>query len=64
MNEPILHHILWKIFSEICGLFLQIYDENELLQVKLDILSKTNMVDYAIDIRKQLYPNEEVPEVS
>lgn len=44
--------------------FLQIYDENELLQVKLDILSKTNMVDYAIDIRKQLYPNEEVPEVS
>lgn len=43
--------------------FLQIYDENELLQVKLDILSKTNMVDYAIDIRKQLYPNEEVPEV-
>jgi hypothetical protein len=48
---------------ETCNLFLQIYDENELLQVKLDILSKTNMVDYAIDIRKQLYPNEEVPEV-
>jgi hypothetical protein len=44
--------------------FLQIYDETELLQVKLDILSKTNMVDYAIDIRKQLYPDEEVPEVS
>jgi len=21
MNEPILHHILRKIFSEICGLF-------------------------------------------
>jgi hypothetical protein len=48
---------------EICNLFLQIYDENELLQVKLDILSKTNMVDYAIDIRKQLYPIEEIPEV-
>ncbi|XP_015515761.1 eukaryotic translation initiation factor 3 subunit E [Neodiprion pinetum] len=40
----------------------EIYDENELLQAKLDILSKTNMIDYAIDIRKQLYPNFEVPE--
>ncbi|XP_033232233.1 eukaryotic translation initiation factor 3 subunit E isoform X2 [Belonocnema kinseyi] len=39
----------------------EIYDENELLQVKLDILSKTNMIDYAIDIRKQLYPDLEVP---
>jgi len=42
---------------------LQIYDEDELLQAKLDILSKTNMVDYTIDIRRQLYPNVEVPEV-
>lgn len=41
----------------------QIYDEDELLQAKLDILSKTNMIDYAIDIRQQLYPNLEVPEV-
>lgn len=62
-------NILYTIFYERYSLkfavyFLQIYDENELLQVKLDILSKTNMVDYAIDIRKQLYPNEEVPEVS
>uniref|UniRef100_A0A6M2DKS3 Eukaryotic translation initiation factor 3 subunit E n=1 Tax=Xenopsylla cheopis TaxID=163159 RepID=A0A6M2DKS3_XENCH len=40
----------------------EIYDETELLQAKLDILSKTNMIDYAIDIRKQLYPNEEVPD--
>nr|QBH73840.1 eukaryotic translation initiation factor 3 subunit E [Franklinothrips vespiformis] len=40
----------------------QIYNENELLQAKLDILSKTNMVDYAIDIRKQLMPKDEVPE--
>ncbi|XP_067012368.1 eukaryotic translation initiation factor 3 subunit E [Anabrus simplex] len=40
----------------------QIYDENELLHGKLEILSKTNMLDYAIDIRKQLYPTEDVPE--
>ncbi|KAJ8948851.1 hypothetical protein NQ318_013503 [Aromia moschata] len=39
-----------------------IYNETELLKAKLDILSKTNMIDYAIDIRKQLYPDEEVPE--
>ncbi|XP_012259580.1 eukaryotic translation initiation factor 3 subunit E [Athalia rosae] len=40
----------------------KIYNENELLQAELDILSKTNMIDYAIDIRKQLYPKFEVPE--
>ncbi|XP_049860798.1 eukaryotic translation initiation factor 3 subunit E [Schistocerca gregaria] len=40
----------------------QVYDETELLQGKLDILSKTNMVDYAIDIRRQLYPDQDVPE--
>lgn len=28
----------------------------------MEILSKTNMIDYAIDIRKQLYPRDEVPE--
>lgn len=42
---------------------LQIYDEKEVLKAKLDILSKTNMIDYAIDIRKQLHADEEIPEV-
>lgn len=28
----------------------------------MEILSKTNMIDYVIDIRKQLYPNEDIPE--
>jgi hypothetical protein len=59
-----IFYILYERHSQKLAVFvLQIYDENELLQVKLDMLSKTNMVDYAIDIRKQLYPNEEVPEV-
>ncbi|XP_077294328.1 eukaryotic translation initiation factor 3 subunit e [Arctopsyche grandis] len=40
----------------------EIYDQHELLQAKLDILSKTNMIDYVIDIRKMLYPDDEVPE--
>lgn len=30
-----------------------------MLQGKLDILNKTNMLDYAIDIRRLLYPSEE-----
>lgn len=40
----------------------EIYNDQQLLKAKLDILSKTNMIDYAIDIRNQLYPREEVPE--
>ncbi|KAF9421445.1 hypothetical protein HW555_002660 [Spodoptera exigua] len=38
------------------------YDQSELLQAKLEILSKTNMIDYVIDIRKMLYPDEDTPE--
>ncbi|KOB74015.1 Eukaryotic translation initiation factor 3 subunit E, partial [Operophtera brumata] len=38
------------------------YDQSELLQAKLDILSKTNMIDYVIDIRRMLYPDEDTPE--
>lgn len=53
-----------SICTHIHNNIFQIYDENELLQAKLDILSKTSMVDYAIDIRNQLYPNDPVPEVS
>jgi len=37
----------------------QIYDEKEVLKTKLDILSKTNMIDYIIDIKQQLYPNDD-----
>lgn len=42
----------------------QLYDKNELLQNKLDILNKTNMVDYAIDIHQYLYEHKPIPEVS
>ncbi|KAJ0182435.1 hypothetical protein K1T71_001804 [Dendrolimus kikuchii] len=38
------------------------YDQSELLQAKLEILSKTNMIDYVIDIRCLLYPDEDTPE--
>lgn len=36
----------------------EIYNNTEVLKAKLDILNKTNMVDYSIDIRKQLYPDD------
>ncbi|KAK9881514.1 hypothetical protein WA026_016394 [Henosepilachna vigintioctopunctata] len=36
----------------------EIYDEREILKAKLDMLTKTTMVDYIIDVRKRLYPDE------
>ncbi len=45
--------------------FLQgkdIYVPEELTKAKLDLLKETNMVDFAMDIHKDLYPDMEVPE--
>jgi len=37
------------------------YDETDLLRGKLDLLSNTSMVDFAMDVYKSLYPDQEVP---
>ena len=37
------------------------YDETDLLRGKLDILSNTSMVDFAMDVHKSLYPDKDVP---
>ncbi|KAK3269113.1 Eukaryotic translation initiation factor 3 subunit E [Cymbomonas tetramitiformis] len=45
--------------------FLQVkavYPEREILEAKIELLGKTNMVDFAMDIYKNLNPESEVPE--
>jgi len=39
----------------------KIYNEEEMLSGKLDLLKSTNMVDFAMDVHKTLYPDLEVP---
>ncbi|KAK9154791.1 hypothetical protein Sjap_002271 [Stephania japonica] len=40
----------------------QLYKDDEILKAKIELLSKTNMVDYAMDIHKNLYQTEDVPQ--
>lgn len=35
-----------------------IFDERDLLKGKIDLLSSTNMVDFAVDVYKALHPDE------
>lgn len=40
----------------------EIYDDTDMLKGKLDLLSNTNMVDFAMDEYRKLYPDQEVPQ--
>ncbi|KAI4381525.1 hypothetical protein MLD38_007590 [Melastoma candidum] len=40
----------------------QLYPDEEILKSKIQLLSKTNMVDYAMDIHKSLYHTDDVPQ--
>lgn len=39
----------------------QLYADDQILKAKIELLAKTNMVDYAMDIHKSLYHTEDVP---
>lgn len=39
----------------------EFYSETDLLKAKLDVLSKTNMVDFVMDIHQILYPHQDEP---
>lgn len=39
----------------------EVYDENDMLLGKLNLLSNTNMVDFAMDVHKNLYPDQRDP---
>ncbi len=40
----------------------KIYDDKSILTMKLELLNKTNMVDFAVDCYKNLNSEEEIPE--
>lgn len=40
----------------------QLYPDEQILKSKIELLNKTNMVDYAMDIHKNLYHTEDVPQ--
>lgn len=44
--------------------FLQdkgVYNEDDIMRAKIALLQNTNMVDFAMDIHKELYQTEDVP---
>jgi translation initiation factor 3 subunit E len=44
--------------------FLQdrgVYNEEDILKAKIELLQNTNMVDFAMDIYKELYQTDDVP---
>ncbi|KAJ7972179.1 Eukaryotic translation initiation factor 3 subunit E [Quillaja saponaria] len=40
----------------------QLYPDEQILKAKIELLNRTNMVDYAMDIHKNLYHTDDVPQ--
>jgi len=53
-------HLVFPLL-EFLDIKKDIYSEDDLLKAKLDLLDKTNMVDFAMDIFKKLHKTDEVP---
>ena len=59
LSKYLDRHLIFPLLE-----FLQdkgIYAEDDILKAKIALLQKTNMVDFAMDIHKDLYQTEEVP---
>jgi len=53
-------HLTFPLLEFLCG--KEIYDQKELLEYILEIVNKTNMIDYTMDTRKRLNLSQEMPE--
>lgn len=60
LSRSLDRHLVFPLleFLQVRGL----YREEDLLQGKIELLSKTNMVDFAMDIYKNLHGSEQVPQ--
>ena len=58
---PGLNRFLSELLRNFGFQVKEYYDETDLLRGKLDLLSNTSMVDFAMDVHKSLYPDREVP---
>jgi len=54
------HHLVFPLLEFLSA--KKIYDQKDILEAKLALLHKTNMVDFSIDVIKLLHPNEDAPE--
>lgn len=53
-------HLTFPLLEFLCA--KNIYDKNEVLKHILEIVNKTNMIDYTMDIRKRLNYGDNMPE--
>merc|ERR1711976_8019 len=59
MGQYLDRHLVFPLLEFLSN--KQIYDETQMLRGKLDLLKSTNMVDFAMDVHRGLYPDQEVP---
>ncbi|KAF6017419.1 EIF3E [Bugula neritina] len=60
MGQYLDRHLVFPLLEFLSE--TQIYDAADMMQGKLDLLSKTNMVDFAKEVYERLHPDSEVPE--